>query len=182
MPYSSPNQKMVTIHRADLGKSFLGINNDSWKTAARILTPPAFLLYIYFASNRDNFTLSLSPKAIQQEIGMARSTFYDQMNVLESLGYLVKDEEKKNGWNFYERPLGVPNAVFKSRETELISMNEPPRGFDLSNGGQGYPQEDIQIYNKSSAKEDKYLFPRAEEESNHSTEPKPQNRLLGFDF
>ena len=77
MPYTSPYQKTVTIHRAPLDKSFLGINNDSWKTAARILTPPSFLLYIYFTSNKDKFTLALSPKAIQQEIGMARSTFYD---------------------------------------------------------------------------------------------------------
>ena len=70
MPYTSPYQKTVTIHRSPLDKNFLGINNDSWKTAARILTPPSFLLYIYFASNKDKFTLALSPKAIQQEIGI----------------------------------------------------------------------------------------------------------------
>ena len=96
MSYTSPYQKTVKIHRSQLGKNFLGINNDSWKTAARILTPPSFMLYIYFASNKDGFSLALSPKAIQQEIGMARSTFYDQITVLESLGYLVKDDDKKS--------------------------------------------------------------------------------------
>ena len=182
MPYTSPYQKTVTIHRSPLDKNFLGINNDSWKTAARILTPPSFLLYIYFASNKDKFTLALSPKAIQQEIGMARSTFYDQVNVLESLGYLVKDNDKKSGWHFYERPLGCPDALFKSRENVYDYMNEPAHGINLSTCEQEYPQGDIEIYNKSSPKEDKYILPRAKEEDNSSTEAQPKKIPFGFDF
>ncbi len=37
MPYSAPNQKMLIINRAPLDKNFLGINNDNWKYAARVL-------------------------------------------------------------------------------------------------------------------------------------------------
>lgn len=182
MPYTSPNQKVVIIHRSDLGNNFLGINNDSWKTASRILSPSAFLLYIYFASNKNNFTLALSPRAIQQEIGMARSTFYDQMNVLESLGYIVKDKDRGNGWHFYERPLGVPDAVYKRRDTDMIYLDETAHGFDVSTCEQKNPLEDIQIYNKSSAKEDKYILPGAEEEDNFSTEAKPLKKYNGFVF
>lgn len=173
---------MVTIHRSDLGSSFLGINNDSWRTAARILTPPSFLLYIYLASNRDRFTLALSPKAIQQEIGMARSTFYDQINVLESLGFLVKDPNNRNRWHFYERPCDWPEDLFKRREDEFECMSDPPRGNDVSTCGQNYPSEDIQIYNKSSPKEDKYILPGEEGKNNRSTEGKTNKSSIGFDF
>ena len=182
MPYTSPYQKTVTIHRSPLDKNFLGINNDSWKTAARILTPPSFLLYIYFASNKDKFTLALSPKAIQQEIGMARSTFYDQINVLESLGYLVKDEEKKSGWHFYERPTCFPDGIYKATFAGNEMLDYPPRGNDLSTCGEEYPQEDIEIYNKSSPKEDKYILPRGKEENSSGTEAKPKKIPCGFDF
>ena len=182
MPYTSPYQKTVTIHRAPLDKNFLGINNDSWKTAARILTPPSFLLYIYFASNKDKFTLALSPKAIQQEIGMARSTFYDQVNVLESLGYLVKDNDKKNAWHFYERPLGCPDALFKGRENVYDYTNEPAHGFDFSTCGEEYPQEDIEIYNKSSPKEDKYILPGGKEENTGGAGAATKKIPCGFDF
>ena len=44
MPYTSPNQKTITIHREPLGGNFLGVNSDNWKNAARILGAQAFLL------------------------------------------------------------------------------------------------------------------------------------------
>ncbi len=77
MPTTYPNQKVVVIHREPLGGSFLGINNDNWKDAARVLGAQAFLLYIYFAANKSDYIFALSPKAIQQEIGMPPSTYRD---------------------------------------------------------------------------------------------------------
>ena len=102
MPYTAPNQKVITIHRAPLGGNFLGINNDNWKRAARVLGAQAFLLYIYLASNKDDFVFALSPSAIQKEIGMPPSTFRDQLRKLESMGYLVPG--KGNMYHFYESP------------------------------------------------------------------------------
>ena len=102
MPYTVANQKVITIHRAPLSNSFLGINNDNWKYAARVLGAQAFLLYIYLASNKDDYKYALSPAAVQQEIGMPRSTYYDQLRKLESLGFLVPD--KGNMLHFYEAP------------------------------------------------------------------------------
>ncbi len=77
MPTTYPNQKVVVIHREPLGGNFLGINNENWKDAARVLGAQAFLLYIYFASNKSDYIFALSPKAIQQEIGMPPSTYRD---------------------------------------------------------------------------------------------------------
>ena len=97
-----PNQRLVTIHREKFKTNFLGIKNENWKAAARDLSAPAFKLYIYLASNADNYKLALSPAAIQEEIGMARSTYHDQFHVLVNKGYLV--QSKDNSYDFYEIP------------------------------------------------------------------------------
>ena len=50
-----PNQRVVTVHREAIKSNFLGIKNENWKAAARDLGAHAFKLYIYFASNADNY-------------------------------------------------------------------------------------------------------------------------------
>lgn len=62
----------------------------------------ALKLYIYLASNANNFELALSPAAILKEIGMARSTYHDQFHILESKGY-IKDLGS-NRYEFFETP------------------------------------------------------------------------------
>ena len=37
MPYTVPNQRVIHINREPLGGSFLGINNENWKDAARVM-------------------------------------------------------------------------------------------------------------------------------------------------
>ena len=144
MAYTVANQRTINIHRLPLGKSFLGINNNSWKKAARTLSAPAFKLYIYLAANKDDFKLALSPAALQQEIGMARSTFYDQFKVLEGHGYLVKG--KGNLYHFYEEPspLAEINTVRESlnSSTEISSAHI----IDSPTYEQTIPQDDIEIY------------------------------------
>ena len=102
MPNTFPNQKVIQIHREPLGGNFLGINNDNWKYAARVLGAQAFLLYTYLASNKNEYKTALSPAAVQKEINMPRSTFYDQLRKLESMGFIVHD--KGNLLQFYEVP------------------------------------------------------------------------------
>jgi hypothetical protein len=60
------------------------------------------MLYLYLASNANNFTVALSPAAIRQEIGMARSTYHDQFHILVDKGYLVPSHG--NTFEFYEIP------------------------------------------------------------------------------
>lgn len=102
MPNTYPNQRMVKIHREAVKADFLGIKNENWKAASRNLRPPAFILYLYLASNANNFTIALSPAAIRQEIGMARSTYHDQFHILVDKGYLVPSHG--NTFEFYEIP------------------------------------------------------------------------------
>ena len=144
MPYTAPNQKVITIHREPLGGNFLGINNENWKYAARVLGAHAFLLYIYFASNKDDFKLALSPQAIQKEIGMPPSTFRDQLKKLEAFGFLVPD--KGNLYNFYEVPAHDTRsenarAAFNSSEEKSTAAVQASTPLVYQT-----PSEDIEIY------------------------------------
>ena len=147
MPTSYPNQRIVHIHRDPLNKKdgFLSINNDNWKYAARVLNAPAFMLYIYLASNKDNYVLSLSPTAIQREIGMPRSTYHDQLRKLESLGFLVHEE---TGLHFYEDPRAETRI-----QTVRVSVTENESKCltaDLSctDAAKKCPQDSREINNK----------------------------------
>ena len=74
MPNTVPNQRVVAIHRERASSDFLGIKNEHWQAAAHDLGAHALMLYLYLASNRDGYTLALSPAAIRRAVGMAAST------------------------------------------------------------------------------------------------------------
>lgn len=102
MPETYPNQRMVRVHRERATAPFLGINNDNWQYALRDLGPYAFQLYLYCAANADNYTIALSPVAVRQAIGMARSTYRDQFDKMVDKGYLVPSHG--NTFEFFEIP------------------------------------------------------------------------------
>lgn len=101
-PITFPNQRMVRVHREPAKSDFLGIQNENWQAASRDLGAHALLLYLYFASNADGFTLALSPTAIRQSVGMPPQTYRDQFLKLLDKGYLV--HLKGNQYAFYETP------------------------------------------------------------------------------
>ncbi len=110
-----PNQRTVNIHRETAKSDFLGIKNENWKAASRNLSPHSFLLYIYLAANANNYSLALSPAAVRQEIGMARSTYHDQFHILVDKGYLVPSHG--NTYEFYE----VPQTGSVSQDKNALS-------------------------------------------------------------
>lgn len=110
MPYTVPNQRVVSIHRERAVSDFLGIKNNNWQSAARDLGAHALLLYLYFAANANNFQLALSPNAVRQAVGMPASTFRDQFLRLIDKGYLVQ-RERSNIYDFYETPQRVPQST-----------------------------------------------------------------------
>lgn len=118
-----PHQRMVKVHRESVKTDFLGIKNENWKAASRNLRPPAFMLYLYLASNANNFTVALSPAAIRQEIGMARSTYHDQFHILVDKGYLVPSHG--NTFDFYETPQPRPAQIVPTEENT-------DNGFDFT--------------------------------------------------
>jgi hypothetical protein len=143
--YTNPNQKVIHIHREPLNSNYLGVNNNNWKAAARSLNAHAFKLYMYLASNKDDFNLALSPAAIQAEIGMARSTYYDQLKVLESMGYLF--HRKGNIYEFYE----IPQSALKTLQNACVSESStkeknPATDIPCPNLGSKNPPATREIY------------------------------------
>ncbi|MDY5564718.1 MAG: hypothetical protein SPF74_05820 [Candidatus Limivicinus sp.] len=146
-PITYPNQRMIRVHRERVSSDFLGIKNENWQAAARDLGAHAFLLYLYCAANKDDFTLALSPTAIRQGVGMARSTYHDQFHKLIDKGYLVPAHG--NTFDFYE----IPKSATQSKNT--MSDN----GYDFENctsaehekpqNGFNVLPEDIEINNSN---------------------------------
>ena len=99
-PITFPNQRMVRVHRERAASDFLGIKNENWQAASRDLGAHALQLFLYLASNANNYTVALSPVAVRLAIGMARSTYHDQFRKLINFGYIVPT--KGNGYEFFE--------------------------------------------------------------------------------
>lgn len=142
-----PNQRMINIHRERATTDFLGIKNDNWMAAARDLSPYALKLYLYLAANADNYTLALSPAALRQSIGMARTTYHDQFMILVDKGYLV--QSGGNTYDFYE----VPQPRYDTQHIEYVaapvydwSADEQP----TEQAVQVVPPEKIEINNSQT--------------------------------
>ena len=146
MKYTVPNQRIVTIHREAAKSDFLGIRNENWQYAARDLGAHALMLYLYLASNKNGYTLALSPAAIRETIGMARSTFYDQFLKLVQKGYLVPSST--NGFDFFEVPQTRREVYQNSMSSDGLDFEECTRG-DSSDSLAVQPilSQDIEINN-----------------------------------
>ena len=156
--YTFPNQRVIKINREKATSDFLGIKNSNWQAAARNLTPHAMMLYFYLASNANNYELALSPTAIRQSIGMARSTYHDQFNILVDKGYLV--QTGGNTFEFYEVPKvsAPPDSVNQNPSNEPKLENNPALDFEKTSSVPSVLQADTEIYNNKSSidNSDKY--------------------------
>lgn len=117
-----PNQRVIKIHREKVERDFLGIKNSTWQTAARDLGAHALMLYLYLASNADNFELAFSPADVSEAIGMPRSTCSDQFKKLIAKGYLVPTAG--NRFEFFETP--------QTRSSVASEETPPVQPFDWS--------------------------------------------------
>ena len=133
MPNTVPNQRLIAIHRERAASDFLGIKNSNWQAAARDLGAHALMLYLYFASNANGYTLALSPAAIRQAVGMPQSTYRDQFTKLIDRGYLVQRGES-NTYDFYETPQCATHTAKNGLESDTAS------GYDFTADAFGAPQ------------------------------------------
>lgn len=149
MPNTYPNQRMIKIHRESAKRDFLGIMNENWQAAARDLRPHALLLYLYLASNADGFTLALSPAAVREAVGMARSTYADQFQILIDKGYLVLSHG--NTYEFFEtpqtRPVPTQNSTGDANPSDYPSPNTESTDTDTAKES---PTEHIEINNSTN--------------------------------
>ena len=147
-PITFPNQRMVRVHREPAKSDFLGIKNENWQAASRDLGAHALQLYLYLASNANNYTVALSPVAVRQAIGMARSTYHDQFHKLVDRGYLVPSTG--NTFEFYEVPKAAAQTKKEVSEDGLNFEAAPSHDNQMLFDGQDVLSEDIQINNTAN--------------------------------
>ncbi len=87
-----------------MGNNFISLNKENYTKAYRDMSnsSAALALYIWFVGNKDNYSFALSPQAIENQLGMARSSYHGAIKKLVELGYLVKKDENSNRYDFYE--------------------------------------------------------------------------------
>ena len=148
MPPTFPNQRMIKIHRESVKTDFLGIKNENWQSAARDLGAHALMLYLYLASNANNYTVALSPAAVRQAIGMARSTYHDQFHKLVDRGYLVPSHG--NTFEFYEVPQAATQARNELSDNGYDFEESPLYDTQEASDGQFVSAENTEINNRDS--------------------------------
>ena len=142
-----PNQRLIKIHRESAKTDFLGIKNENWQAASRDLGAHALQLYLYLASNANNYTSALSPVAVRQAIGMARSTYHDQFHKLVDKGYLVPGTG--NTFDFYEVPQTATQTRIMSGVGGQDFIESPSHGEPARPDGQSVLSGDIEINNST---------------------------------
>lgn len=142
-----PNQRLIKVHREPAKTDFLGIKNENWQAASRDLGAHALQLYLYLASNANNYTFALSPVAVRQAIGMARSTYHDQFHKLVDKGYLVPGTG--NTFDFYEVPQSATQMLNMSSAGVRNLEEYPGHGKAVNSDGQTVLPEDIEINNNA---------------------------------
>ena len=150
MPETYPNQKVITIHKEPLNKNYLGINLDVLRDACQRLTAHELKLYIYLASNKDNFELALSQVAATEAVNLPRSTYYDQVKNLINKGYIV--HRGGNKYDFYEiSQSGLKSSVVRDTEHSKVTSD----GISSTNAGNTNPSSNGEIYNRKNNSPDK---------------------------
>ena len=106
------------------------------------------MLYLYLASNADGYNIALSPVAVRQAIGMARSTYHDQFHRLVDKGYLIP--ASGNTFEFYEVPQTAAQTKNEVSEDGLNFEAAPSHDIQMLFDGQDVLLEDIQINNTAN--------------------------------
>lgn len=139
---SVANQKIVVIApRKDYIKNFSRIHNDALQLAMQQLKGEHLKLWLYLVKNKDNYTLELSQKALE-EWGLKKDSYYRAIESLIELGYLTQTKDDSNIYTFTEY----------SQNAKEISQNEKELS-QIANTSSQNPQRNtintIQTINKS---------------------------------
>ena len=72
---SVPNQKIVCINKPKYQQNFLQIGVQEWQEARQAMTYSEFSFYLYLASNANGYNLELSQKAVENTIGIKKTSY-----------------------------------------------------------------------------------------------------------
>ena len=168
MPQTVPNQKIFTIHKPHYTRDFLQIGNAEWQTVSadkKNLGRTALQLYLYLADNADDYTFALSQQAVENAVGIGRTSYDKYLKKLEDAGYIVW--RHGNVYDFYTTPrptnertqhykdkadddeLNFDDDYFAEKQDDPAARNElPPRDNPLPQNGKTLPPYNREIDNK----------------------------------
>ena len=99
------NQNVYIINKTPCKENFLQINNEEWMEAAKLCDRSfnAFKLYLYLAANKIGHEKNLSKQDIEDKLGFKKTSYYDSLEKLEELGYILNVGKHK--YEFYSVPI-----------------------------------------------------------------------------
>ena len=104
-----PNQRSIRINKTKVEKSsglaFACIYKENILEAMGNLKNSTFKVWLYLASNKNNYNLEYSPAYLSKVINISIQTAKNAFNELLNKGYLIKDETNKYRYDFYEKPI-----------------------------------------------------------------------------
>ena len=124
MPNSVANQKWIRIHKPRVTDRFLQISHEDWMNANKNLTPFGLQLYLYLASNNNNYEFALSPADAEERAGIKLTSFRKYMRRLEEEGYLVW--KHGNVFDFYTSPRDPKERTHPDKHSDSIEFEETP--------------------------------------------------------
>lgn len=104
---TNPNQKIISISckaACDKEHLYAKINKEALLQAMQKLTPTNFEVWLYLASQQNNYTFAFSPAAVTEETGLKKSALQEGIRVLIKEKYLIQREDNSNIYDFYELP------------------------------------------------------------------------------
>lgn len=86
-----PNQKIIKINKAKANKenTYSIINNDCLFSAMRELTHNELKVFLYLASNQNEYTFALSTNDLAEKTGASKRKIQEAVNSLIEKGYIV---------------------------------------------------------------------------------------------
>jgi len=133
MSNSYPHQKMVCVHKPKVKERFLQISNEEWMEANKTLSPYGLQLYLYLASNRDDYEFALSPADAELRAGIKNTSFHKYMKRLEEEGYIVW--RHGNTFDFYTSPRDPKERTHPDDHSEYINFEETSNEVENSLDG-----------------------------------------------
>lgn len=90
--------------------------------ANKRLTPYGLQLYLYLASNLNNYQFALSPADAEERAAIRSTTFHKYFRLLEIEGYVVW--RHGNVYDFYPAPRPVNERTHPDKHCDFISFEE----------------------------------------------------------
>ena len=114
---SHPNQRRIKIRKENLKfGDFTAVNSEVLFQAMKSLTACAFKVYLYFASNADDYSFWLSSSHLCKTTGISNSSYTKAFKELCDKGYLEpsgeRGKESDCTYTFYERPCYRANPYY----------------------------------------------------------------------